>query len=330
MQRIRQKNFVRARVTFPISTFPTSENGLRIDTGVRSGDEVTAHYDPMIAKIIAHGPDRRAALDRLSNSLAQVRVAGPTVNDRFLKAIVDHPEFRGGAVDTGFLSRRLLELVRCDSEPGEGIVAFAALAAVSAHGRGFPSESTWSDSSGWRLGGQTCRKIVLRWGTRNYSFVLRKDVPIELEDGVLPAVFGEWVSPVDFRGLVGDKSLEAVVIRHGVVLTIFVDGERHVLEIDDPLRTGSSSVQESETLYARMPGVVTAVCVAAGAEVRTGDPIVVVEAMKVEHTIRAPSGGIVAAVLFNEGDQVTEGDELVRFETSQDAIQSGAPTGVGD
>ena len=294
---------------------PAAGDGLRVDAGVAEGDEITVHYDSMIAKIIAHGRDRAAACDRLSAALGAVRVAGPATNERFLRAVVDHPEFRAGRYDTGFVDRHLDRLVPPEPEIDADVLALAALAVLSPPPTEDRGSSPWSDRRGWRLGGLAERRVRLVSGGQAHGFVLRPGVGLAREDGGATGVGGEWTSPTVFAATTASAPVEAVVIRDGAALTVFARGRRHVLAVDDPLLADRSDAARGGMLSAPMPGVVSAVNVSPGDAVAAGDVLMIIEAMKVEHAIRAPADGRVASVGFAPGDRVREGVELVVLDT---------------
>ena len=290
---------------------PEAGDGLRTDTGVKEGDEITVHYDSMIAKIVAHGRDRAVACDRLSAALGAVRVAGPATNERFLRAVIDHPEFRSGRYDTGFIERHIHRLAPPEPEIPTEIVAIAALAILSPPAAGASRSSPWSDRSGWRLGGVADRRVRLVSGERTYGFVLRSGEELFRDDGAVTGVGGRWKSATVFAATLASGPMEAVIIRDGTTLTVFARGRRHVLAVDDPLLADRSHGAGGGMLSAPMPGVVSAVNVSPGDPVAAGDVLMVIEAMKVEHAIRAPGAGHVATVNFAVGDRVSEGVELV-------------------
>ncbi len=291
--------------------FPGDRPGLRIDTGVEEGDEVTVHYDPMIAKMIAHAPDRATACAALSDALGEVRVAGPATNVAFLKAIVDHPEFRAGGFDTGFIARHLAELAVAPTETPARIVALAALAELTRPVSGTDG-SPWSSSVGWRLGGAAARRIVLRDGEERILYALRSDGLTRNGESV--PVSGRWRDDIRFDAVIGGEAQSVFVVRDERDIVVFAGGNRFAVAVDDPLMARRGGAADSGTLFARMPGVVVAVHVEDGAEVAAGTPLMAVEAMKVEHTIRAPADGVVTMVNFSVGDRVAEGAELVSFE----------------
>ena len=288
---------------------PADSDAIRVDTGVREGDEVTVFYDPMIAKIVATGANREDACQNLSGALASIQIAGPATNERFLRAIVDHPEFRAGGIDTGFIARHGDDLTAAPETPDEALRALAAFAELS---REVPvsDASPWAQATGWRLGGGY-RKITLRAGESRDVFALSGGCLTR--NGSPVAASGAWRADGAFDASIGGRDFCAVVVRDGIELTVFADGCRYDLEIDDPLDARAAGGTDGGSLFAHMPGVVVAVFVNEGAEVAAGTPLLAVEAMKVEHTVRAPADGTVTAIHYSQGDRVAEGDELVSF-----------------
>ena len=291
--------------------FPPENDFLRIDTGVREGDEVTVHYDPMIAKFISVAADRTSACEVMSQALADVRIAGPATNEVFLRASVDHHEFRVGGFDTGFIARNIHKLAPAAETVPESLLAVAALAEFTRPVIS-PDFSPWVAQSGWRLGGATGRKIVLGKEGERVSFSLSA-TGLNL-DGNNLSVSGAWSAPNCFEANANGLPVTANVVRDGSRLFLFVEERRFVIEIDDPLVGRAVAAGDASSLFAAMPGVVVAVHVEDGAEVAAGTPLMAVEAMKVEHTIRAPSDGRVTDVNFAVGDRVSEGQELVSFD----------------
>jgi len=296
---------------------PEQDEGLRIDTGVDEGDEVTVHYDPMIAKIIVQAPDREAACAAISEALSDIRIAGLATNETFLRALVDHSEFRAGGFDTGFIARMLDELAPSDDAAPGWVLALGAAAELT-HAPDGDDTSPWGDHHGWRLGGAALRRIALFDGDARTEFALGAGGLSR--DGAPVTIAGRWQGadehPGRFEAEIDGRQVSATVIRHGTDLSVFVGGERYRLRIDDPLASRGAGAADSGSLFARMPGVVVAVHVADGATVTAGTPLLAIEAMKVEHTIRAPADGIVTAVHFAEGERVPEGVELASFEAT--------------
>jgi len=274
--------------------------GIRVDTGVDAGAAISPYYDPMIAKVIAHGNDRAQALARLATALGETVVVGPHANAAFLKALVSHPEFRAGQFDTGFIDRHLADLTRIDPQ-AEAAAIGAGVAALLAPAKRQPEETPWRDPwstfDGFSLGPQRTldldimvdghpRKATVTWHNGAHVTV----------DGVPAARDGIRLVPVG-SGL--------VMVGQGV--------QRHVAlksydMVDVDHLDGDGAVK------APMHGKVLAIFVAAGASVTKGERVAVVEAMKMEHALLAPLDGTVSEVSAEVGAQVAEGAKILTIE----------------
>ena len=303
-----------------LATPPESPH-VRIESGVRQGDEVGIHYDPMLAKLIVRDRDRAGALRRLRTALAGYEVVGLATNLGLLAAIAAHPAFAAGALDTGFIERHRAELLPPPTPAPDRVLAIAALsellrirqAAKAAAARSLDPDSPWHQASGWRLNDDNHHKLELGNGAREVSVTAhyRPDhFLLELPDGPVEAA-GELAPDgrlrFDLDGLQG----RATVVRSDDELTVFSAAGRHRLLIRDPLHAALPEEVVSGSLVAPMPGNIIAVLVEAGERVAVGAPLMILEAMKMEHTISAPLAGVVERVNFAVGDQVVEGAELL-------------------
>jgi 3-methylcrotonyl-CoA carboxylase alpha subunit len=292
--------------------FPQSDE-IRIDTGVREGDEVTPFYDPMVAKIIAHGADRDEALDRLSAALSETVVAGPKTNAAFLAALCDADGFRSGAFDTGFIDRNLQALGAVEHGPDHAAAALGAvkivhddLAALRRIGRGEGGPaSPWDVPDGFQLVG--ARTVAM---------------PI-LVDGVREEVAITWPpgAPGDFEARIGDRSerpsgrfQSARDTAFAVAPTgtyVLEAGRQTFVQRFDPFAVDLEHLDAGDTIAAPMHGKLVAVFVAPGDPVKKGQRLAVLEAMKMEHALLAPRDGEVAEVIGEPGQQVADGARLI-------------------
>ncbi len=297
----------------------------RVDSGVVEGDAVSVFYDPMIAKIIAWGEDRGTALNHLVRALEETEAAGLATNRDFLIALGRDTEFAAGRVDTGLIERHRETLIPGDDAPDMEAVALAAIAelkrleaaAVAAASTTGHPHSPWVHLFGWRLNddshvdllfqdGETQIPAICHYGRDGRYTIDLPDRTIDAagtvdEDGVLTADLdgrrlSATVAPVDE---------ERVVIRRTRTVR---------LRLIDPMAAAGGDDGGADKLTAPMPGKVSAVFAAAGDQVKAGDALMILEAMKMEHTIAAPVDGTLAAVHFEAGDQVEEGVALAAFE----------------
>src|SRR4051794_13549495 len=278
---------------------PVGED-IRVDTGVDAGSAISPYYDPMIAKVIAHGGDRAQALERLAGALGETIVIGPHANAAFLKALVSHPEFRAGEFDTGFIDRHLAELTKVDPQTEAGSIGAAveALLAPKANGAANGAwRDPWSAADGFSLGPprQLDLDILVDGHPRKAKVAWRRGAKVPV-DGV-PAA-REGVRVVQAAGGV-------VVIGQGV--------QRHVaLKSYDTVDV--DHLDGDGVVKAPMHGKVLAIFVAAGATVAKGERVAVVEAMKMEHALLAPADGVVSEISAQVGAQVAEGAKILTIE----------------
>jgi 3-methylcrotonyl-CoA carboxylase alpha subunit len=291
---------------------------IRVDTGVRPGDIVTPYYDPMIAKIIAHGEDREAARMRLRRALADTAVLGVATNLGLLARIVGDADFAAGAVDTGFIERRREALLKPADPPPALVLAAAALDRLlsrEAARRIAVATDPWPRRDGWRLNlAPALSDFLFRWGETEYALAATAVGPdrwrLTIADQLHEAG-GERGSDGILAIILDGMRRTARVLDHGDATAVFVEGESWFFEMIDPLAPPADAASASGRLTAPLPGRVVQVFVTAGDAVRQGQPMMVVEAMKMEHTIAAPRDGSVAAVHFAPGDLVEEGVELI-------------------
>ena len=304
---------------------------VRVDTGVRPGDAVSMFYDPMIAKLIVHGADRDQARYRLRAALEAVRVAGPVTNAGFLRAIVDHPAFAAADLDTGFIDRHLEALLpQSGAASDDMLLALAATGVLCARKSSARKQadasgdpySPWDATSGWRLNGIGRETLgFLLAGTLREVGVVHAPGGMRL---VLPSC--EDAHGVHVSGTLDDGELVAEIdgqrltagfdVSEGRV-TVMLAGDAFVIELHDPMQAAELEEGGAGDVTAPMPGKLVSVRIAKGDSVRKGDPLAVLEAMKMEHTLIAPADGVIAAVHYAQGDQVEEGVTIIAFEAAE-------------
>ncbi len=260
--------------------------GIRIDTGVEQGAAVTPFYDPMIAKLIVHAPTRQAAAAKLSAACAEVEVWPVKTNAAFLARAAAHPDFIAGTLDTGFIEARLEQLVPAASVSGEALSAAAQsrLDAYREAGSPWSSASPWNSANGVRL---------------------NADPRLEVE-----VQQGEQRQLVALNAVAATRTLATV--RLDTQTIVFERGEAIAFTEPQTAAAGSSAMSDG-AIRAPMPGRIIAVQVTDGATVVKGQPLVTMEAMKMEHTLTAPFDGKVASHSHAVGDQVSEGTLLLQI-----------------
>ncbi len=294
-----------AHLRFPEHVTFTTAGDVRVDSGVRQGDTITPFYDPMIAKLIVWGEDRQQALSRLSDALGHTQVVGLATNVGFLKRLAESKPFATADLDTGLIARNHDALFPAETKPAEGVLALAT-AAVLAEEEAAAENDPWSSRSGWRVNQLLVRTLKL--GAHEVRITYAHD-GYRL-DGKALTVRRDGV---DFALQLGGQPVRGTVVRAGETLHVFHGGVTTALELFDALAHAGDDDAHGGKLAAPMPGKIVALLAAKGAKVSKGTPLLVMEAMKMEHTITAPSDGTVEDFLFAAGDQVAEGAELLKF-----------------
>ena len=291
---------------------------VRLDAGVREGDSITPFYDPMIAKLIVWGADRAQALARLDQALAQVHIVGPHTNAAFLRRVVGSASFVSADLDTALIEREREALFHAPALPAE-LAAAGVWAHLLAQERAGETPDPWSRRDGWRLHGPARRRCRLlidgragEWGLeqgRDGSFVLLQDGqrwPLAVSAGQ-----GGWHAVQ-----LGPQRLGLAVYASGRGFSVHGPDAAATVEWLEP---GAAPAEaRAGQLSAPMPGRLSVFLVAPGEAVVPGQPLAVIEAMKMEHTIVSPCRGTVAALLYAAGDPVEEGAELLQVTAAQD------------
>ena len=301
--------------------FPADTSHVRVDTGVREGDEVSMYYDPMIAKIVTWDQDRDGALRRMRGALAETQVVGLNTNLEFLAAVAAHPAFIDASLETSFIETHLSTLVLDAPPVSNDILALAVLAALRRDARERMKAATasndphspWQLNDAWRLHG--VGDIELRFQDGENDIVLRArptaagyQVAIGETKCLVDGILDETGT---MRAEVNGVRISATVLGDGTDIIILAHGRKYRLTRHDAIEEASAAQTLGGKLSAPMPGKVVLVHVEDGEKVKAGQSLMVLEAMKMEHVILAPADGVVANIRFAAGDQVMEGDELL-------------------
>jgi 3-methylcrotonyl-CoA carboxylase alpha subunit len=312
---------------------PAESLNVRVDTGVEEGDEITPFYDPMIAKLIVWDEHRDAALARMRKALADYQVAGVTTNIDFLSRLVACPAFAGADLDTGLIERQKDFLFpAAQAVPRDALLVATVgellweqhAAKLAARSSGDPW-SPWHARDGWRMNLSSARTI---------SFRAPQEVPLGCDGdtlidarvryqrdqwqitvaGTTTLARGKKLDGDRFAVELDDRRLIAGVVTVDDKRSVFLQGSTYTLLRDDPLHRVDAGDGHGGGLTAPMPGKIVALLAQAGQKVDKGTPLLILEAMKMEHTITAPAAGVVKAFCYAAGEQVADGAALVEFE----------------
>ncbi|PUA17979.1 acetyl/propionyl/methylcrotonyl-CoA carboxylase subunit alpha [Glaciimonas sp. PCH181] len=304
------------------ATQQSGDTIVRIDSGVREGDAISPFYDPMIAKLIVWAPDRRQALAAMTNALAQYQIVGLASNITFLQRLIASKPFATADLDTGLIERHHDTLFPSAQPVDIAVLALATAALLAAERTASDASdrhsNPWTDTSGWRLNSNLQRQL---------TFVDDgKSTPIAVmyQSGGWLLEHAQHFSRMallqqngnDYTISLEDREVRGTVVRDaadGSLFQIFTGGHQTTLGYVDPLAHAGESEAEGGRLTAPMPGKIVAVLVAQGDKVKKGAPLLIMEAMKMEHTIAAPADGLVEELLYTVGDQVAEAAQLLAF-----------------
>lgn len=291
-------------------------SGIRFDRGVDAGDEVSPHYDPMVAKVVAHGGDRQGARKALLQAVLEARLGGPEDNFAFLAALLADGAFKSGAIDVQFVDRSLARLVASNAPPSIESVAAVVVIDQRSRAASRAAADPWSDWRGWQP------NLPAR-------VLLHIETPEGLETAALTDDSRQTVSWSGQTVVLEDVATDGYAVALSVggqryqMIVVAAENTYHVISktgvdrlvVGDPFAANQSRSTEP-SVVAPMPGKVTQVHVSAGQSVEAGTRLATLEAMKMEHVLRAPQDGIVAQVQVAAGDFVDEGTAVVIFETA--------------
>jgi 3-methylcrotonyl-CoA carboxylase alpha subunit len=315
-----------------LARFDIPEQGqhIRVDTGVRAGDAIPVDYDPLIAKLIVWDKDREATVRRLGAALAATRVAGLITNVDFLRAIVTQADFIAGSPDTGFFEAHRGDLLAPTKPAGNEIVAMAAVgllceraaAAQAQAGASADPWSPWHSQAGWRLNGNARETVQLRETAGDKTIdhsvevtYLRDAWRLNWSGDGFSQASGTLAADGRLAAEFDGHRLSGIFVRSGLVLMVFpATGAGHRFAVVSPIAEVARGGVPAGRLTAPMPGRIAALLVEPGTRVEANQPVLVLEAMKMEHLLTAPRSGVVKEFKFKLGSQVAEGVELVTFE----------------
>jgi 3-methylcrotonyl-CoA carboxylase alpha subunit len=314
-------NFLPATGTLHVARWPAhvsferSDDSPRIDRGFDEGDAISPHYDSMIAKLIVWGENRAQALARLDAALRQTHIVGLATNVAFLRRVVNTQAFATADLDTALIERERAALFEHTALPLE-CAAAGVVARELALEAALQDRDPWSRRDGWRMHGGATRRFDLDVGGTHHEVTLHR-----LHDGALTLAVGGGSWPFTTHALgadrhdvqLGDRRWTLAVYAEGERITVFAPEGTLALQEVDPIAHAGEGAAEGGRLTAPMPGKLVAFLAKAGEAVKAGQPLAVMEAMKMEHTIAAPRDGTVTELLYGVGDQVGEGAELLRL-----------------
>lgn len=293
---------------------PTASKHVRVDTGVVSGDEVSPFYDPMIAKLIVWDENRDLAIARLRNALADYRIAGVTTNLHFLTCLAAHPAFKAAQLDTHFIARHQEDLFAPAHTDQQQALIFATLFILQQRQLASGvSNNPWQLHHGWQPNDAPTTQLTLHYGETPSLITVQQHAEhylIQVAGQTVPCkatLLGNTLTAT-----VADYRTTVQVSQHHNVISVFIAHQRYDFTYQTEVVIENNQ-EHSGKLTAPMNGTVVAMLATAGSKVNAGDTLVIMEAMKMEYSIKAPKNGVVNAVFYATGDLVKDGAELVDF-----------------
>ncbi|WP_445424965.1 acetyl/propionyl/methylcrotonyl-CoA carboxylase subunit alpha [Alishewanella sp. HL-SH06] len=296
---------------------PEANRHVRVDTGVVENDEVSPFYDPMIAKLIVWDESRDRAIARMLRALDDYRIAGVTTNLSFLNSLTEHPAFKAAQLDTNFITQHQESLFApANNETNQALVlaALFVLQQQKAPSCSHTTFSPWQFSHGWRLNEMPTVHIALHYGEQKQTLTIQQHEQhyvIDVQGQQLcctAELLGDELSAV-----LGDHRTKVRVSQYGDTISIFIKHQRYDFIYQTEVATEIDGSEHAGSLTAPMNGTIVAVMVEAGAKVKAGETLVIMEAMKMEYSIKAPKDGVVNQLFYRAGELVQDGAELVDF-----------------
>jgi len=304
-------------VTFRLGDDVRAPAAVRIDSGVRQGDAISPFYDPMIAKLIVWGHDRKDALAGMAQALSEYQIVGLASNIAFLQRLIASEPFSTADLDTGLIERHHDTLFPAVPKASLSVLSLAAAALLASERT--HTNDPWADASGWRMNGALKRTLDFADEANTYALQVTYQAhgySVALGDDTATMQIATQHG-THFTLKLGEHTIQGNVVRDGEMFHIFAGGVHSMLTCSDPLAHAGEAEAEGGRLTAPMPGKIVAVLTSAGAHVTKGTPLLIMEAMKMEHTIAAPADGDVEELLYAVGDQVAEGAQLLAFKAAE-------------
>ena len=311
-----------------ISHLNLPNSSVRIDTGVRQGDTVSVYYDPMIAKLSVHGTSRSEALQYLNSAIGSAEIGGLVSNQPFLKRVIQHKEFIEGSVDTGFVEEHSEQLLKIDTSPSDDFIIIAAAVILQKRIRvdnkklifAGPSDP-WIVTNGWRLNAENIHRINIFDDNGDYDILLSRSD--DLYEVIGPCPVRKTKVTIDWHTenyCTVNQNWNTQIVKTNVffqdnIATFFSSDGARQIGWRDRFDVKNNIIDVESNLKAPMPGKIISIEKTKGDKIRQGETLLVLEAMKMQHSILAPSNGIVKEMYFAAGDVVSEGDQLLEFES---------------
>ena len=297
-------------------------DSVRIDTGVRAGDEIGINYDPMIAKLIVHAESRSAAMAKMRKALDDYQILGVQTNIRFLSSLLSIDAFAVEDFDTGFIETHHQKLFDKEADNPSVAVCVAAMAVLPAIARNneyfscLDPWSPWQNKNGWRMNQRPRHRIRLSRDEQHYDVEVRPNCDrwgVGFAENNFD-VTACWLEDTRLQIEIDSSLLSVPVLIENDIISVWFENQEWRFTRYNPMQALDHEGEAGNQFVAPMPGAIIALPVTAGDTVEVGDTLLIMEAMKMEHSMVAPVKATVSDVFFAVGDQVEEGDRLITLE----------------
>jgi 3-methylcrotonyl-CoA carboxylase alpha subunit len=302
---------------------PETSRNIRVDTGIKQGDRISAYYDPMIAKLICRGDNREQALARLASALRQYLLIGPKSNITFLSNLCEHPAIVSGGTNTRFIDTHLDELIFSNLLLKPHALVSAAVFTVERKAQQVQVQqritadpwSPWATSDGWRVTDTDPQKFSLQHGDDEIELTISKRQNLWEIDALGEHYQVELLSaePNELNLLINGSTSRSIVIQSENKIRLLQNNTLFYFKLVEPGIISNTMEQQKDSILSPMPGKIIACFIREEQTVNKGDPLMIIEAMKMEHSIQAPHDGEIENVFFAVDDQVEEGEILLAF-----------------
>ena len=321
-----QNNFMPSAGPLRYFQLPPETSAVRVDSGFRTGDVVSVYYDPLLAKLIAWGENRMQAIQTMQSMLNRTAVLGIHTNLTLLNRIISNPQFMDGNLSTQFIARQQTQLLQSVEEVPQNVIVLACLMLLKLQqeqARQFQSQhadglSPWFLQNGWRLN-QPVQLTLNLWRRETHWQVIvvfdNKTVQLQWPSNNI-TLSGNQLALLETEASRFEKGPSFTIVVDEEFLTVFCDGEQWQFSTLNPA-VDASGFKSRGGLQAPMPGTVVSIDVQPGQTVSAGDRLLIMEAMKMEHSLLAPHAGKIETIFYQPGDRVNEGAELIAFSNSR-------------
>jgi 3-methylcrotonyl-CoA carboxylase alpha subunit len=313
-----QQNFMPSIGHLEVLHFPIEH--ARIDSGVTQGDNITPYYDPLIAKIITWAETRELAIAKLKEALSQTYIIGVENNIQYLSSLLKQPDFIAANLQTRFIEEHQNSLLPSTDKLAPHILALATIAELHARElnakqvaqQSNDASSPWNYRDHWRLNSEV-EQILQFWHlNQHYKIRAQQKHDCIIMDNLKVQV--HWKNNFELLANINDQSYPAAVFHKKEIIHLFYQGEHYKISLNNPKTYVTHLTSQQAQFISPMPSTVVDICVAPGQEVNAGDKLMVLEAMKMQHTIFAPEAGKIKTINYQIGDLLPEGVTLLEFE----------------